>query len=230
MRSTRSHARGMRRRTRARGGCGDAADLRPPQLAALCAVLAPGRDGAGFYLADAFAPGLRAARAAVADAEAAFDTRRAAVAALVRDAAGVDPVGDEFVVLRDVYDGPLPDGVRVVRETRDVSNGRDRRGRAGARCGARAAGGRRRRRAARARGARRARSRRGRRCRTGARRARPHAGARHVRAALGRVRSRVRLGPHRVRRRDVRAARRSACRARPHATRRCRSSCAASPC
>jgi len=95
----------------------DAADLRPPQLGALRAVLAPGRDGAGFYLADAFALGLSAARAAVADAEAAFDARRAAIAALVRDAAGVDPVGDEFVVLRDVYDGPLPDGVRLVRET-----------------------------------------------------------------------------------------------------------------
>ena len=95
----------------------DAVDLRPPQLAALRAVLAPGRIGAGFYLDDAFAPGLRSARAAVSDAEAACDARRAAVAALVRDAAGVDPVGDEFVVLRDVYDGPLPDGVRVVRET-----------------------------------------------------------------------------------------------------------------
>jgi DNA mismatch repair protein MutS2 len=94
-----------------------AVDLRPPQLAALSAVLAPGRGGVGFYLDDAFAPGLRAARAAVADAEAAFDARRAAVAAVVRDAAGVDPVGDEFVVLRDVYDGPLPDGVRIVRET-----------------------------------------------------------------------------------------------------------------
>ena len=91
--------------------------LRPPQLHALRAVLEPGRGGAGFYLADAFGSGLRAARASVAEAEGAFDARRAAVAALVRDAAGVDAVGDEFVVLRDVYDGPLPDGVRVVRET-----------------------------------------------------------------------------------------------------------------
>ena len=91
--------------------------MRPPRLDVLRAVLAPGRDGAGFYLADAFAPGLRAARAALAEAEAAVDARRDAIAALVRDAIGVDPVGDEFVVLRDVYDGPLPDGVRVVRET-----------------------------------------------------------------------------------------------------------------
>jgi DNA mismatch repair protein MutS2 len=93
-------------------------DVRPlPALDALRAALAPGRDGAGFYLADAFAVPLHAARAALADAEAAYDARRESIAARVRDAIGVDPVGDEFVVLRDVYDGPLPDDVLVVRET-----------------------------------------------------------------------------------------------------------------
>ncbi|MEA2783933.1 MAG: mismatch repair protein MutS2, partial [Candidatus Eremiobacteraeota bacterium] len=95
---------------------GDAA-ARPPELGALRGVLAPGRDGVGFYLADTFAPGLRAARAALAAAESAVDARRAAIAARVRAVTGVDPVGEEFVVLRDVYDGALPDGVRVVRET-----------------------------------------------------------------------------------------------------------------
>jgi DNA mismatch repair ATPase MutS len=90
---------------------------RPPELAALRDVLAPGRDGAGFYLADAFAPELRDARAAFAAAEATLDERRDAVAARVRDALGVDAVGDEFVVLRDVNEGDVPDGVRVVRET-----------------------------------------------------------------------------------------------------------------
>ncbi|HEY0383357.1 MAG TPA: hypothetical protein VGC72_14275 [Candidatus Elarobacter sp.] len=94
-----------------------ASQRRPPELDALRAVLAPGRDSGGFYLADAFAPGLRAARAALVEAEAEADARREAIAGRVRDAIGVDPVGDEFVVLRDVYDGPLPDGVRVVRET-----------------------------------------------------------------------------------------------------------------
>jgi len=94
-----------------------AAAARPPELHALGTLLAPGRDGAGFYLADAFGPRLRAARAALADAEAAVDARREAIAARVRDTIGIDPVGDEFVVLRDVYDRPLPDGVRVVRET-----------------------------------------------------------------------------------------------------------------
>ena len=95
---------------------GEAA-ARPRELGVLGTTLAPGRDGVGFYLADAFSPGLRAARAAFAEQETAVDVRREAIAACVRDAAGVDPVGDEFVVLRDVYDGPLPDGVRVVRET-----------------------------------------------------------------------------------------------------------------
>jgi hypothetical protein len=95
---------------------GEAA-ARPPELDTLRTVLAPGRDGGGFYLADAFGPDLRATRAALADAEADVDARRAAIAARVRDVAGIDPAGDEFVVLRDVYDGPLPDGVHVVRET-----------------------------------------------------------------------------------------------------------------
>jgi hypothetical protein len=94
-----------------------ATDRRPPVLDALCEILAPGRSGTGFYLADAFAPGLREARAALADAEARFEAQREAIAARVRDAIGVDPVADEFVVLRDVYAGPLPDDVLVVRET-----------------------------------------------------------------------------------------------------------------
>jgi DNA mismatch repair protein MutS2 len=35
----------------------------------------------------------------------------------VRDEVGIDAVGDEFVVLRDDFAGPLPEGVFVVRET-----------------------------------------------------------------------------------------------------------------
>jgi len=90
---------------------------RPPVLDAVRAMLAPGRDGGTFYLADAFAPGLRAARRALAAAETEFEARREAIAARVRDAIGVDPVGEEFVVLREVYDGPLPDDVLTARET-----------------------------------------------------------------------------------------------------------------
>jgi DNA mismatch repair protein MutS2 len=94
-----------------------APDRRPPVLDALREVLAPGRSGSEFYLADAFGPGLRAARAALARAEAELDARREAIAARVRDATGIDPAGEEFVVLRDAYAGPLPDDVLVVRET-----------------------------------------------------------------------------------------------------------------
>jgi hypothetical protein len=101
---------------RAWDGAGGDPARRPPVLDSLRAVLSPGR-GAGFYLADAFDPGLPAARAALAAAEDAVDARRDAVAARVREAVGVDPVGEEFVVLRDVHDGPLPPGVHVVRET-----------------------------------------------------------------------------------------------------------------
>lgn len=93
-----------------------AAQRRPPTLDAMRAILAPGRENGGFYLADAFGAGLPAARTALAGAEAEVDARREAIAARVREATGVDPIGDEFVVLRDVYAGPLPDGVRVVRD------------------------------------------------------------------------------------------------------------------
>jgi hypothetical protein len=95
---------------------GGEAGRRPPALARLREILAPGREGGGFYLADAFASELRPAREALVAAEGEADARREAVAARVRDATGIDPAGEEFVVLRDVYAGPLPEGARVVRE------------------------------------------------------------------------------------------------------------------
>ncbi|HZO92652.1 MAG TPA: hypothetical protein VFB22_02700 [Candidatus Baltobacteraceae bacterium] len=98
----------------AAGGPHDGA---PPLANALHEVLAPGRDGGEFYLADAFGAGLAGARATLVAAESALDARREEIAARVRDAVGVDPAGDEFVVLRDGYDGAPPDGVRLVRET-----------------------------------------------------------------------------------------------------------------
>jgi hypothetical protein len=102
---------------RAWDAAGGAPERRPPALDALRAALAPGREGAGFYLADAFAPGLHAARMSLAQAEADYEARREAIAARVRDATGIDPVGEEFVVLRDVFAGPLPGDVLLVRET-----------------------------------------------------------------------------------------------------------------
>lgn len=102
---------------RAWDAAGGGVEFRPPVLEGLSALLAPGRREGGFYLADPFGVGLHAARSALADAEAAVDARREAVAARVRDAIGVDPVGEEFVVLREVYNALLPEGVRIVRET-----------------------------------------------------------------------------------------------------------------
>jgi hypothetical protein len=101
---------------RAWDAAGAPAERRPPVLDALRALLAPGREGGGFYLADAFGAELPAARAELAGTEAEIDARRAAIAARVRATTGVDPIGEEFVVLRDVYAGPLPDGTRVVRD------------------------------------------------------------------------------------------------------------------
>jgi hypothetical protein len=97
-------------------GAGGSAERRPPVPAVLAALLAPGRREGGFYLSDAFAPGLAGARAAFTAAEDAVETQRAVVAERVRDAFGIDVVGEEFVVLRE-SDGALPAGVRVVRET-----------------------------------------------------------------------------------------------------------------
>ncbi|HTJ26813.1 MAG TPA: hypothetical protein VMA36_11695 [Candidatus Limnocylindria bacterium] len=95
---------------------GGPAERRPPVLPSLARTLWPGRRDGGFYLADGFDPELSVARAAFAAAEAEFDARRAIDAERVRAALGVDPVGEEFVVLREAGDA-LPPGVRVVRET-----------------------------------------------------------------------------------------------------------------
>jgi hypothetical protein len=103
---------------RAWDAAGGASAGRPPQPGGLRTILAPGRDGSGsFYLADAFDPALAPARATFAAAEAELAQRRAAIAVDVRAITGVDAGGDDIVVLRDVYDGPAPEGTRIVRET-----------------------------------------------------------------------------------------------------------------
>jgi len=103
---------------RAWDAAGGAPDGRPSQAEELRAILAPGRDGSGsFYLADTFDAALAPARTAFAAAEAELTQRRAAIADRVRAITGVDPSGEDIVVLRDVYDGPAPDGTRIVRET-----------------------------------------------------------------------------------------------------------------
>jgi DNA mismatch repair protein MutS2 len=85
---------------------------------ALVAALAPGRGAArGFYLADAFDLELAARRGEAAVAEAVFDAARSRIAERVARELGVAHVRDgEFVVMRDAFAGPLPAGVRVLRE------------------------------------------------------------------------------------------------------------------
>jgi DNA mismatch repair ATPase MutS len=87
-------------------------------LAAVERLLQPGRSrGAGFYLADAFASNLAAARSAYARAEATFEAARGACVARVGTALERDDVGgDEFIVMRSDLPSTLPPGLRVLRE------------------------------------------------------------------------------------------------------------------
>ena len=101
------------------GPAGHGADANT--LAALAAVdrlLAPGRScGTGFYLADAFAPDLAAARETYVRAEATFEDARTACVARIGAALGRDDVGgDEFIVMRSDLPATLPSGLRVLRE------------------------------------------------------------------------------------------------------------------
>jgi hypothetical protein len=93
-----------------------AAQARPAPVTALAELLAPGRTPAGFYLADAFGADLASLRARVRAADERLDAQRSALVERVRAEKGIVPAGDEFVALRDVYDGPLPAGVRLVHD------------------------------------------------------------------------------------------------------------------
>jgi DNA mismatch repair protein MutS2 len=70
----------------------------------------------GFYLADGFDPALAKARAALAKAQAEYDAVRGRAVASVAQVLGRDIASDEFIVMRGDLTGPLPPGVRVVRE------------------------------------------------------------------------------------------------------------------
>jgi len=70
-----------------------------------------------FYLDDAYAPELTAARARSRSAQAAFDVARSNLAQNAARYAGIEHVRDgEFVLMRDRLSGPLPIEIRVVRE------------------------------------------------------------------------------------------------------------------
>ena len=70
----------------------------------------------GFYLADGFDPRLSSARAALAKAQAGYDAALGRATAAVSDVLNREISGTEFIVMRADLNGPLPQGVRVVRE------------------------------------------------------------------------------------------------------------------
>jgi DNA mismatch repair protein MutS2 len=88
------------------------------EVRACARAIERGRAGRfGFYLDDAFATGLQAARAALAQAQAAYDAARGRTHAAVAAALGREISLPEFIVMRADLTSPLPPGVRVVRET-----------------------------------------------------------------------------------------------------------------
>lgn len=100
-------------------GAGDAAAVCNAGILAVGEALEPGRvRGAGFYLADAFATQLAAARAEMGRLQASFDAARGrALAGVARSLDRDDVSGDEFIVMRGDLAGELPAGVRVIRES-----------------------------------------------------------------------------------------------------------------
>ena len=99
-------------------GCEDLPSTVTASVRACAKELERGRAGRfGFYLDDAFDAALGAARAAQAQAQAEYDAAqgrsRAAIAAVLDREISLP----EFIVMRADLTGPLPAGVRVVRET-----------------------------------------------------------------------------------------------------------------
>jgi len=81
------------------------------------AALERGRAGKfGFYLEDAFDAALGRARAALAQAQAEYDAALGRTRAAAAHALGREISFPEFIVMREDLRGPLPSGVRVVRE------------------------------------------------------------------------------------------------------------------
>lgn len=88
-----------------------------PPAPGIAPLLAAGRSGAGFYLDDAFDPVLAQARESMIEADARVERELARLADAVAGELGFLPEGEEFIVLRERNAGPVPHGVRVVRET-----------------------------------------------------------------------------------------------------------------
>ncbi len=76
-----------------------------------------GRQEAGFYLADDFDPELAKARNRLAREQAELDAARGREKDRAARALGRDEIaGEEFIVMRAEMRGPLPEGIRVLRE------------------------------------------------------------------------------------------------------------------
>ena len=97
-------------------GCTDLPRVANDALAACAQALECGRTQQGFYLADGFDVTLADARAQLARAQAAYEAARGRAVAAVTTAFGREISLPEFIVMRTDMHGPLPVGVRVVRE------------------------------------------------------------------------------------------------------------------
>ncbi len=99
-------------------GSDDLPDCAGRSVEQLCVLFERGRVGShAFYLHDSFDDALRSARVRFDEARARFESARGrlerGVAAALGRSARFD---EEFIVLREDLAGPLPEGVRVVRE------------------------------------------------------------------------------------------------------------------
>ncbi len=98
--------------------CDDLPRTASAALRACAQALECGRTGGfGFYLDDAFDAVLGAARAALAQVQAEYDAAQGRAHAAIASALGREISMPEFIVMRTDLHGPLPPGVRVVRET-----------------------------------------------------------------------------------------------------------------
>lgn len=97
-------------------GCPDLPNIAGDAVRACARALEPGRTGEGFYLSDGFDSELGAARAEHARAQAMYEAARGRAVAAVAHALGREISLPEFIVMRADLAGPLPPGVRVVRE------------------------------------------------------------------------------------------------------------------
>lgn len=102
---------------RVTAGCDDLPRTADAALRECARAFEPGRTGRfGFYLDERFDAALASRRTDLAQAQAEFDSVHGRASAVVAAALDREISLPEFIVLRDDLHGPLPSGVRVVRE------------------------------------------------------------------------------------------------------------------